>query len=490
MTDLIREAQERLGRTVRRARLVEDRILSRTVRELGERLAHINHGLLQLMRLHEVTNRAFDRPVDDFRHVLECLIDLLGPVTLVCVEDQVYVNDIRVRFDVHHEHAVAMEKMLRRHNVGGITYFRELSTDQIRAAFSLLAGAPAPKKPRSVLQERLNEAGLQTIALHPTFRFLSEDDRIERSLSSVAAETVEAIAEVLSNMAAGRLPNPLPVRRTINNLVDVTRGKDLARIAVEADSAAPSFARHTLMVTHLGLLLGRAAGLGEPSVADLGVAAVLHDVGFAGADDEDPPSFENHTLRGLKVLLRQRGFHEARIQRLLVMLEHHLPWAQRPALFARILHIVDDYDALTRERDGGGAAWVPADALRLIAAGAGAAYDPVLVQLLANSLGAYPPGSILRLADGTTVRALSGVRSEETFAAPRCRVVRLPDGSRPGRELWVDLATGGRVVAVEGSRVIAPEEPPPPPKPKPPPPRPTFGSTNLRPPKPPKKSEA
>ena len=122
MNDRIRDAQRRLDRTVRRARLVEDRALARSVRELGERLAHINHGLLQLERIHDPSNAAFDRPMEEFHDVLEQLIELLGPVSLVCVEDQIYVNDIRVRFDLNQEHAVALQRMLRRQNVGGHNY--------------------------------------------------------------------------------------------------------------------------------------------------------------------------------------------------------------------------------------------------------------------------------------------------------------------------------------------------------------------------------
>ena len=41
MGERIRHAQEHIGQTLRRARLVEDRTLARTVRELGERLFNL-----------------------------------------------------------------------------------------------------------------------------------------------------------------------------------------------------------------------------------------------------------------------------------------------------------------------------------------------------------------------------------------------------------------------------------------------------------------
>ncbi len=492
MSERVRAAQRRLGRAIRRARLVEDRALARAVRELGERLAHINHGLLQLVRIHDVSNSALDRPVEEFRHVLKCLIDLLGPVTLVCVEDHVYVNDIRVRFDLHHEHAQALEQMLRRHNVGGITYFGELTADEVRTVLAAFASKPSDDRPRSALQHRLNQTGLSHIELQPTFRFLDEARRVDRDIDEVYDALTGVAAETFANMSAGRLPNPLPVRRALNDLLDVTHGKDLARIAFEIDTKSPPFAQHPLMVANMSILIGRSAGLSESSISDLAVAALLHDVGFCAEDNTRGKAFERHTRTAARVMLRQRGFHEARIRRLLVMLEHHDAGgdsSRRPSLHARVVHIADDYDTLTRHRSGSGPVCVPADALRRMAASAG--YDSILLQLFVNRLGRYPPGSVLRLADGTLVVSLSGVRSAETFDRPRCKVVRMADGIQPQNELWVDLAKGGRIDEVLGSQLYSARpqlepEPPAPPQPVAPRSRPTFGSPYLKPPKPPK----
>ncbi len=492
MSERARTAQRSLGRTLRRAHLVEDRALARTVRDLGERLAHINHGLLQLVKLHDVANAALDSPLNEFQHVLKCLIELLGPVNLVCVEDHVYVNDIRVRFDLHHEHARALEQMLRRHNVGGITYFGELTSDQVRAALSLFAGEADPRRPRTALQQRLNREGLSSIELQPTFRLLDDRRRVDHDVAEAYRAAAGVLAETFANMSAGRLPNPLPLRRTINDILDATEDKDLARIAFEVDTTAPDFAQHALMVANLSMLIGRAAGLPEASVSDLGVAAALHDIGFCSDPEGQRAAFERHTLSGAHAMLRQRGFHEARIRRLLVLLEHHQPATDPPAnpsLHSRIVHIADDYDTLTRHRSHRGPVHAPVDAVRLMSAVPD--YDPVLVQLFINRMGKYPPGSVRRLGDGTLVVSLSGVRTPETFATPRCKVVRMAGGGPPPQELWVDLAKGGRVEEVLGSRLLQLEtvpspEPVSPAEPASPPTRPTFGSPYLKAPKPPK----
>jgi len=97
--DDLAAAQAQLGRALGRARAGEDRDLGRRVRERGEQLVRLVAGLLRLSRVHAPDNRAFDEPVQETAQVLAELTELIGPVHLAAVEDEVYLNDIRVRLD-------------------------------------------------------------------------------------------------------------------------------------------------------------------------------------------------------------------------------------------------------------------------------------------------------------------------------------------------------------------------------------------------------
>jgi hypothetical protein len=132
------------------------------------------------------------------------------------------------------------------------------------------------------------------------------------------------------------------------------------------------------------------------------------------------------------------------MRRALALLQHHRDADDRlrPGLFARILRVAEDYDNLAR-RSG---RLSPTMALALMLKGAGTRYDPVLVQLLINALGAYPPGTLMRLEDGRVVRSAAPARGPEAFATPLARCVRLADGSpAPPDRPFVDLRGAGRV---------------------------------------------
>jgi hypothetical protein len=81
----------------------------------------------------------------------------------------------------------------------------------------------------------------------------------------------------------------------------------------------------------------------------------------------------------------------------------------------------EDYDTLARR----GAKLSPTMVLAAMLKWSGTRYDAVLLQLLVNALGAYPPGTLLRLEDGRVVRSVAPARGPETFAPPLARCLRL-----------------------------------------------------------------
>jgi hypothetical protein len=131
-------------------------------------------------------------------------------------------------------------------------------------------------------------------------------------------------------------------------------------------------------------------------------------------------------------MLRQRGFHEAKMRRVLAILQHHRDANDRlhPGLFGRILRIAEDYDTLSR-RSG---KLSPTMALAAMQQWAGTRYDAVLLQLLVNALGAYPLGALLaRRRPGRLVGCCPG--SGDACPAARLKL----SASRTGKRRLVDL---------------------------------------------------
>jgi hypothetical protein len=434
----VEEIQRDLERALRRAYLADDRELMGRVRDEGHSLAFLLSGLIRTSRLYSEDNDTMDVPAREFAAVLKSLLELLGAVHLVSVEDQVFVNDVRLRVRPQEQAVVdALVYELQRHQVGGLSFHAPLGTAAVKLLVRALA-APAGDPPRAALARRLKL--VREVEAFGRYRFRVSGERavLARSYDEIARRAAAITREALAGLGAGRLPHPLPVRRAIVELVDALPGnEDRAAAAPLRRSGVGGGEAHLGSVCHLALLLGRALGLPEAALADLGVAAMLHDVGYvAGA------GLATHSSAGLRLLVRQRGFHEGKIRRLRVVLEHHLPAhgpGETPSIFARILRIADDYDVLTATRPGR-PALPPPTAQGAMWAARGSLYDGDLLALFVQTLGLYPPGSLLELSDGRWVVSVSGGRDEARFAWPQTRVVRAPDGSPRGGDERLDLA--------------------------------------------------
>ncbi|MCB9795629.1 MAG: hypothetical protein H6741_23270 [Alphaproteobacteria bacterium] len=451
--DIIQDAQDALTQTLEKAALAEDRQLSSVVRERGEQVARLLAGVLRLPRLYELSNQAFEKPIHALVGEMHALNALMGPIHFVVVEGNIYINDIRIRFDLNNDTPVHIAEILDAHAIGGMSFHKVPAPENILGLVARLAEEPATGNPRKAVAAWLAQQNMPWVEVHPPYQFImkGEERRAARADVMQAYQKSSLVAgEMFGNLALGRNANTVAVRRVVTELVEMD-GDTIAQETAKRvqDRATPASVRHAIQVSNLAILIGRGIGLPEAAISDLGVAAFMHDSGYAAGEDGHPPPFERHGTAGARAMLRQRGFHEARIRRLLVCLQHHRPYDDEPtpALFARIVHIADDFDTLTRLRVGG-PLMGPPFALAKMWAARGTEYDPDLMGVFVNALGRFPPGSVLVLEDGRWVMSISGARSRRAFAKPIVKVLRDAQGEPVEDGPVIDLMEEGKVANV------------------------------------------
>ena len=92
-----------------------------------------------------MSNDAFVKPSEEFSSVMTTAYDLLGAIHIVTVEDQVFLNDIRIRFG--RGDAVAL--VLRLRLIGGRNIEHKVPTPaETRKLSGLFAADPAEEAPR------------------------------------------------------------------------------------------------------------------------------------------------------------------------------------------------------------------------------------------------------------------------------------------------------------------------------------------------------
>jgi putative nucleotidyltransferase with HDIG domain len=186
-------------------------------------------------------------------------------------------------------------------------------------------------------------------------------------------------------------------------------------IRVLAEARADRATAHALNVAVISLLMGRVFGFSDDEMLDVGVGALLHDIGKLELPDRvrlpDPQAapadqalYREHVMRGVAIGKRMGLSPGA----LLLIGQHHemadgsgFPKGlnvDRMHAAARIVALVNRYDNLC-DPALPAHALTPHEALSLIFAQTRSKFDASMLNAFIRMMGVYPPGSVVQLTD-------------------------------------------------------------------------------------------
>ncbi|MCL4864484.1 MAG: HD domain-containing protein, partial [Gemmatimonadales bacterium] len=256
---------------------------------------------------------------------------------------------------------------------------------------------------------------------------------------------VEVTKEVLSSIRLGRTANIRKVKRAVQMIVDqvLTNEASIIGLTTLRDYDEYTF-MHSVNVCIFSVALGRKIGFNKIQLYDLGMAALLHDVGKASVDiqvlnktanltEAEWRLLQTHPWRGTLALFQLRGYDGIPYRSILVAHEHHMktdlsgyPRHVRPrslGLFSRLVAVADGFDAATTRRAYQSTPLEPDQVLREMWENPKRGYDPIMVKALINLIGVYPVGTcvILDTFEVAVVSSLSPDRQQ--LNRPSVRVV-------------------------------------------------------------------
>ena len=197
-------------------------------------------------------------------------------------------------------------------------------------------------------------------------------------------------------------------------LQDVLPAGDLV-IRLLSEGSGNRQAEHPVNVTVLSLLLGRALGMEARQLHELGMAALLHDVGKVcapGAAPLTPQQYERHVGDSVALALGMGVSSDV----LTAIAQHHefadgsgFPLhliEEDLSLSGKVLCLVNAYDRLCNPesaQDG----LTPHEALSQLYAQFRERFDHSVLRAFIRMMGIYPPGSVVQLVDGRFAMVVS-----------------------------------------------------------------------------------
>jgi putative nucleotidyltransferase with HDIG domain len=280
-------------------------------------------------------------------------------------------------------------------------------------------------------------------------RIQTEEKKVEavadiaaiRRLYSDATNIAASVWEIAQSEGT---PDPRAARALVDSLAQAVSANRTALIALTALKNYDNYTfTHMVNVSILTMSQARSLGIEGTTLRELGLAALMHDIGKVRTPteilnkpdkltDDEFKVMRMHVVDGAEILRRTPEMPSIAP---IVAFEHHLRidgtgypvGAQRLGLNigTQLCAIADVYDAMRSQRAYQQA--FPSDRiLDVMKRNDGHQFDQNLVRRFTQLLGIYPPGNLVRLDDGA-IAVVMAVHAPDPFK-PRVKIIAAPSG--------------------------------------------------------------
>ena len=430
-----------------------------------ELLTHI-YASLQSLKLYPIENAAVQQSLDELHRIATKIIKVEGVITLRLAEEFLFLNDSRLRLDLSNYAAFSfVTGLLRRHGIGAVDVTAEVQREEWAPLLSLLLRAEAAEDPFPSISARLAATPVRHISIGPESAVSMQEEDVDANKAAAKRTYFQGVAvarEVLGDVRLGKAVNVRRVKRAVQGIVDQVLNNETSLIGMTTlrDYDEYTFT-HCVNVCIFSVILGQRLGLDKLELYELGLGALLHDIGkqridpgitkkTASLSENEWQLMQQHPTEGLLSLFSMRGFTDAPYRAMLIAYEHHMkidltgyPKNKRPrnpTLFSRIVAVADGFDAATSKRSYQSVPWPPDKVLAEMRDNPKRGYDPLLVKAFLNVTGVYPVGTLVILDTHEMAVVVQANPNPAMLSQPIVKIVSNSMGMPLPEAITVDLS--------------------------------------------------
>ncbi len=462
-------------------------IVDQQLHLLGTQLVSQVNVLLRTVRSHGGANTALDRPVQ----AILTLVTALGhdqPVVLRVQEGFVFLGERHLKttsaqMPIFGSFIDALAAI----GVGGISMERTTTDAELRKFAELFVAILPGPAGLETLRARLAEASLDNISIE-TPRQTRKDEtadsgiprtgrsgpvasphgQVQQRSRGAYARAGIALDTLNQNARSGGKIHFRHAKRAIQNIVDLLLKDPATVLGLTTLRSHDEYTQnHSVNVALLSMALANRVGYKKLELADVGLAALFHDVGKCTIPLEvlnKPGEFtpdewvvmRTHPIEGVLALVGSRGLGNTPGRMAAAAFEHHLNFdssgyptlstPRRQTLASRIISVADCYDAMTSARVYRRQPLAPPNVLNYMLSKSGTLFEPTLLKYFITCVGIIPIGTLVLLDTGELATVLRPSEDKLLAERPAVRIIAAADGTRlePAPEVDLrDLDAGG-----------------------------------------------
>lgn len=442
------------------------------LRACGQDLVLRLLALVRVGRSYQVENQVFRQQLRTFLEALQPVFAEAREAILVSLDGDLYLNGVRlpVKSANLRFHQALMQELARR-RIAGVRILEGAEESEFERFFRLFL-QPAAYAGPALLEACVADGTPRVLpVIHASTQSHESADPLDPASYTRCTKDIEpgagggdgggrpgpggmrpaarkdyslAMLGARSVLTTTALQEGVPLsraKRVVQPLIDGAFAAEPVVLGLSTLSHHDEYTyAHSVNVCMVAVTIGHVLGLDRRALADLGVAALLHDTGKAAVydrirhpleefDEEDRRLAESHPLEGAKLIARSTALNGSTLRCMRVALEHHagvdgfpaLPGGWRSSRLSEVVAIADCFVSLQMHRSERGRGVTPYEALGMVLGPLAGRFDPALPWALVRSVGFYPPGQLVELSDGRTAVVLAP--DPDDPARPHVRIV-------------------------------------------------------------------
>jgi HD-GYP domain-containing protein (c-di-GMP phosphodiesterase class II) len=265
--------------------------------------------------------------------------------------------------------------------------------------------------------KRLDELGIASVYIRDQYIPKTAEPR-DVITEKVRVETIKMVKSSFKNLQDHLKLNISLVKSTVNNIIDELLANDDILVQLTDIRTFDDYLfAHSVNVCVLSIMTGITMHYDRAKLTELGVGALLHDIGKTRIDPEvlnkpddltreEFAAVKRHTGYGFEIL---RSYSDLSLLSAHIAFQHHERWdgqgyprglvGEAIHEYARIVAVADVYDALLADRPYR-PSYTVNQALTILERMSGIYLDPNLVTALVSNIAIYPVGSLVEISTG------------------------------------------------------------------------------------------